>query len=448
MIARAKQDQEHEPRTSLRLPPHDLISEQCLLGCIMLLPEIVDTMPGEVLPTDMYGPDNRDALDCAYRIRASGRMPDAAELYEVLASSMGKERAEELCRDAMAQVPHGGNWRPYARAIRAAAIRRALINAGSELIESGHDESADVEDAIADGERTLRAILEGRAGNVATPVRDIAPDIVDQMTTPQARGLPTGFYHLDLVLGGGMRPGQLAILAARPSVGKSALATNIAGNVARSGVGVLFLTLEMASTELMLRMISREARMTADEITSGKLEEYQIDAAMRGVETVKQWPLWIDERAGRTMTQIGALARLHCGRDRVGLIIVDYLQLIQPEDRKANRQEQVASISRELKLLAKNLRVPIIALAQLNRGIESRDDKTPRMADLRESGAIEQDADIIAFLDRPRLYDTDAPVDAANVYIAKNRNGAPGKVEMKWDARTTTFSDSISDYTA
>ena len=444
MIAKA----EPEQRPSLRLPPQDLIAEQSLLGCIMLLPEIVDSMPGEVMPDDLYGPDNRDALKAAYQIRAAGRMPDAVELYEALVPTMGIERAEELCREAMAAVPHGGNWRPYARLIRGAAIRRALINAGTDLIENGYDKSADVEDAIADGERSLRGIMEGRAGTVAISAREIATQVVSQMTEPSLRGTATGFRHLDVVLDGGFRPGQLVIVAARPSVGKSAFAVNIAANVAQRGTPVLFLTMEMTGSELMVRMASRECRMSSGEIMSGTLEEYQLSAAMQGIEAVASLPLWIDERAGRTMTQIGALCRLHRGRDKVGLIVVDYLQLIQPDDRKANRQEQVASISRDLKLLARSLEVPVVALAQLNRGIEARDDKTPRMSDLRESGAIEQDADIIAFLDRPRLYNPEADPAAANLFVAKNRNGSIGRVALTWDARTMTFGTDNSDHGA
>jgi replicative DNA helicase len=449
MIARAEEHTNGESASKgfSRIPPQDLYAEQCLLGCVMLSPEIVAEMPGEILPADMYGPDHAEALSAAYRIRAAGRMPDAVELYEALEPSMGKERAGELCEEAMKLVPYGGNWRPFARLIRAAAIRRKLIDVATDLAECGWDPKSDVESGIADGDKSLRGILEGRAGTVAKPSQQIATDLVSRMTTPRARGLPTGFFHLDKMLGGGLRPGQLVILAARPSVGKSAFAGNVAGNVARGGTAVLFVTLEMTDEELMLRLVSREARLTADEIMSGTLEEYNLDAAMRGVEVVANWPLWIDERAGRTMTQIAALARLHCSRDGVGLIVVDYLQLIQPDDRKANRQEQVASISRDLKLLARSLEVPVIALAQLNRGIESRDDKTPRMSDLRESGAIEQDADIIAFLDRPKLYDPDAMPDAANIYVAKNRNGSIGKVELLWNARTMTFGDNIEEYT-
>lgn len=436
-----------KPATSAsRVPPQDLHAETCLLGSILLKPDLIDLLPGEMSPTDCYGPDHVDAIKAALEVRAQGRMPDATELYAKLQPAMGA-RAEELLHEAMGAVPHGAGWRGYAQIIRRMAMRRAVIAAGQDLMRGAWDEHTALDDVIAGGETALRKVLEERVGVSATPAKELALDLLTQINSPVVRGIPTGFRDLDALLsGGGLKGGELIVLAARPSVGKSALATNIATNVARDGTPVLVVSLEMSKSELMLRVVCRYARMTTDELLSGKLEEYHVASIVESVNLVGGWPLWVDDAAGRTISQIVSLCRLHRSRDKIGLIVVDYLQLISPDDRRQPREVQVSTISRELKLMARSLNVPVLALAQLNRAIEARENRRPKMSDLRESGAIEQDADTILFLDRPHLYDREAPENKAQLFVSKQRAGKTGDVDLSWDGRTMTFSDHVADY--
>ena len=252
-------------------------------------------------------------------------------------------------------------------------------------------------------------------------------------------GLPTGFSDLD-ELTNGLQSTELIILAARPSMGKTAFVCNIAEAVAADyKKGVLLFSLEQSKLELAERLLVIRARVDGHKVRSGNLDEVERDQLMQASSELSEIPLFIDDYPGRTMAQIGAIARRLKRRDQLDLVIIDYLQLIEPEDKNAPREQQIALISRRLKFLCKELSVPIVALAQLNRGVELREDKRPRLADLRESGSIEQDADVVMFLHRADAYDPDDRPGEADVIIAKNRSGPTGSVTLTWLKQTMRF---------
>jgi replicative DNA helicase len=253
-------------------------------------------------------------------------------------------------------------------------------------------------------------------------------------------GLTSGLFGLD-DLTSGFQPSELIVLAARPSMGKTALACNFALNACKSGQGVLIFSLEQSKLELAERLLCIHAKITGHKLRKGELDEFDQSTLYDAAEELRTFPISIDDRAGQTMSQIAAIARREKRRSNVGLVVVDYLQLVEAEDRNLPREQQISSITRRLKFLSKDLNIPVMALAQLNRGVEQREDKRPRLSDLRESGAIEQDADIVMFLHRPEAYDPNDRPGEADLIIAKNRHGPIGTVELVWLREMLRFGD-------
>jgi replicative DNA helicase len=293
-----------------------------------------------------------------------------------------------------------------------------------------------VESLLQTAERRVFSIVEEQGGNASIAISDILMDAFNRIDerlrkTGDVTGITTGFRDLDEQTTG-FQATELIILAARPSMGKTALVCNIAEAVARkSGKGVLLFSLEQSNLELAERFLAITAKINGHDLRAGNLSEDQHMQLVKASDDLARLPLFIDDKPGRTMTQVAALARRLHRRSALGIIIIDYLQLIEPEDKNAPR-EQIAGISRRLKFLAKELRVPVVALAQLNRGVELREDKRPRLADLRESGAIEQDADMVMFLHRPDAYDPEDRPGEAEIIVAKHRSGPTGIIRLTW----------------
>jgi replicative DNA helicase len=276
-------------------------------------------------------------------------------------------------------------------------------------------------------------------------LHDILIDTFDRINlrleqTGDVTGLTTGFADLDKQMNG-LQPTELTILAARPSMGKTALVCNIAEGAAESGAPVLMFSLEQSKLELAERLLCIRARVNGHRLRAGELDEVERDQLMVASQELSELKIFIDDIPGRTMAQIGAISRRIKRRWGLGVIIIDYLQLIEPEDKSAPREQQIALISRRLKFLCKEVEAPVIALAQLNRGVELREDKRPRLADLRESGSIEQDADVVMFLHRPAAYDPEDRPGEADLIIAKNRNGPTGQVTLAWISESMKFAD-------
>lgn len=338
-------------------------------------------------------------------------------------------------------VPHAAHAKHYAEMVRDASIRRQSQQAGIDLFRESGDATADIDDALSQAADAIERQMSRRIGDTGSrDMRTILESVAASVYRGRIEGLRTGFTGLDNRTNG-LQPGDLVIVAARPSMGKTAFVGNIALNVARRGDPVMFFSLEQTGNELAERMLSSIGEIDSRRLRARKLTADDSERFELALSQLAALPIAIEDRSTVTVRQIAAVARIGKRRDNVRLIIIDYLQLICPEDGKAPREQQIETISRRLKCLARDLQVPVICLSQLNRSLESRDDKRPRLSDLRSSGAIEQDADVCLFLHRPTVYDLQADPCEAQLICAKFRNGQTGCDALRWNGATMTFAD-------
>lgn len=437
---RKKKRSRQSEHDHLKVPPQNLDAERGVLGSIMLLNEAIDDV-GEVLKVDHFYADPHQKIYAAIRdlYENNVRGIDAVTLAEEL---MRREQYEEIggaayLAEILEAVPHAAHVRYYSNIVREKWMQRQLIYACTDILANSYNLTTDIEDLLQSAERQIFSIVEEQEGGGNLAMSDILIDAFHRIderinTEGDVSGTTTGFADLDAHTTG-LQPTELVILAARPSMGKTAFVCNIAEAVARAGKkGVLLFSLEQSNLELAERFLCITAKVNGHDLRAGNLTADQRDQLMQASDELSRLPLFIDDKPGRTMGQIAALARRLHRRNPLGVIIIDYLQLVEPEDKNSPREQQIAGISRRLKFLAKELRVPVIALAQLNRGVELREDKRPRLADLRESGAIEQDADMVMFLHRPDAYDPEDRPGEAEIVIAKHRSGPTGIVRLTW----------------
>lgn len=424
----------------LRLPPQNLDAERGVLGSILLMNEAIDEV-GESLKAEHFYSDAHQKIYAAIQqlYEKGVRGIDAITLAEELVrrSQFEDVGGAGYLAQVLEAVPHAAHVRYYATIVREKWMQRTLIYACTEILSESYDASDDVEGLLQSAERRIFSILESQGDTGSFAISDILLEAFArieerQHTAGDVTGITSGFTDLDHQTTG-FQPTELIILAARPSMGKTALVCNIAEAVARkSAKSVLLFSLEQSNLELAERFLSITARIDGHALRSGTLSDAQHDAMVRASDDLSRLPLFIDDKPGRTMTQVAAIARRLHRKSPIGVIIIDYLQLIEPDDKGSPREQQIAQISRRLKFLAKELKVPVIALAQLNRGVELREDKRPRLADLRESGAIEQDADMVMFLHRPDAYDPEDRPGEAEIIVAKHRSGPTGLVRLTW----------------
>jgi len=424
----------------LKLPPQNLDAERGVLGSILLMNEAIDEV-GESLKADHFYSDAHQKVYAAIqRLYENGvRGIDAITLAEELVRQNHFEAVggAAYLAEILESVPHAAHVRYYANIVREKWMQRSLIYACTEILSECYDASEDIEGLLQTAERRIFSILEQQGNTASIAISDILMEAFNRIDerlqkAGDVTGITTGFADLDHQTTG-FQPTELIILAARPSMGKTALVCNIAEAVARkSGTGVLLFSLEQSNLELAERFLAMTAKINGHDLRSGNLSDAQHDLLVRASDDLARLPLFIDDKPGRTMTQVAAIARRQHRKSPLGVIIIDYLQLIEPDEKNAPREQQIAGISRRLKFLAKELRIPVIALAQLNRGVELREDKRPRLADLRESGAIEQDADMVMFLHRPDAYDPEDRPGEAEIVVAKHRSGPTGIVRLTW----------------
>jgi len=424
----------------LKLPPQNLDAERGVLGSILLMNEAIDEVGESLKDVHFYSDAHQKMYAAIQQLYEKGiRGIDAITLAEEL---VRRSQFEDIggagyLAQILEAVPHAAHVRYYATIVREKWMQRSLIYACTEILSESYDASDDVEGLLQSAERRIFSILESQGDTNSIAMSDILLEAFARIEERQhmvgeVTGITSGFADLDHQTTG-FQPTELIILAARPSMGKTALVCNIAEAVARkSGKGVLLFSLEQSNHELAERFLSITARIDGHALRSGTLNDAQHEAMVRASAELSLLPLFIDDKPGRTMTQVAAIARRLHRKSPLGVIIIDYLQLIEPDEKGAPREQQIAQISRRLKFLAKELKIPVIALAQLNRGVELREDKRPRLADLRESGAIEQDADMVMFLHRPDAYDPEDRPGEAEIIVAKHRSGPTGLVRLTW----------------
>jgi replicative DNA helicase len=434
----------------LRLPPHSVEAEQSVLGGLMLDSAAWDQVADRVLAEDFYRNDHRLIFEAVAGLIERNQPCDAVTLsghlesQGVLDQVGGLAYLGSLARD----TPTSANIRAYADIVRERSVLRQLITAGNEIVTNALEpEGREAREIVDDAERAVFEIAErGSRGKVGfRTVKSILPDVVNRIdemyhSDGKLTGISTGFTKLDEMTSG-LNAGDLIIVAGRPSMGKTTLAVNIAENAALgSGKSAAIFSMEMSAESLTLRMISSLGRINQSHLRTGRLSEDdwpRIDSAMTQLGAAK---IYVDETPALSPTEVRARARRLKRERGLDLIVVDYLQLMQVAGTKENRATEISEISRSLKALAKELKVPVIALSQLNRGVEQRVEKKPVMSDLRESGALEQDADVILLIYREEVYDKNTTRKGiADIIIAKQRNGPTGDIQLTFLGEYTKF---------
>jgi replicative DNA helicase len=445
-----------EPRLSV--PPHSVEAEQSVLGALLFDNDALDRIT-DLRSEHFYRFDHRMIFDHIGRLVVSNRTADVITVHESLASA-GKDDATggmAYLNSLASNAPGSAGIRRWAEIVINRAKLRGLIQAADEISAMAyHPDGRPVEEVIALAQSRLEPLADSAAREPSF-IKSFLGAIVERIdqefhgSAERKRAYSTGLHDLDAKLGGGMRGGQLIIIAGRPSMGKSAIALGVAESVAQSGETSLFFTQEMTGEELTARSVSRASGLTLDKVLDGaKFGRANTDPdwpmLTDGVVKLSNLPLLIDETAGISLQAIRARARAAKRKHGLGLIVIDYLGLMEASQGN-NRTEQVGANSRGLKTLAKQLGVPIVLLAQLSREVEKRPNKRPQMSDLRDSGEIEQDADVILFLYRDEVYNLDSPdKGTAEINVAKQRNGPPGVVRAAYLGERTMFADMAPGY--
>ena len=440
----------------LKVPPNSIEAEQALIGGLMLNAQAWDKVADVVVAEDFYRKDHRLIFSAIGTLIEGGSPCDVVTLSEHLDSSGELEQAGglEYLATLANETAGAANARAYAKIIRERSTLRALINAGNEISGNAFaNDGRSASEVLDDAERMVFEIAEkgsrGRKG--FRSLKQILPEAVDRIdllhqSDGSITGVSSGYHEFDKMTAG-LQAGDLVIIAGRPSMGKTTLALNIAENAAiGSKVPTAVFSMEMPAQQLAFRMISSLGRVDQTHLRTGNFPDEDWSRINTAVQLMSDAPIYIDDTPSMSPTEIRARARRLHREHGLGLIVIDYLQLMQVEGSKENRATEISEISRGLKALAKELEVPVIALSQLNRSVEQRTDKRPVMSDLRESGAIEQDADLIIFIYREEVYNQDTPRKGiADVAIAKQRNGPIGDFPLTFVGRYTKFENWVPD---
>jgi replicative DNA helicase len=430
--------------------PYSLEAEQSVLGSVLMDPTVITQVLDVVKPKYFYLPQHQEIFSAMVRMFGEGKVIDFVTLLDDLKAAGvyddagGKAYLLELAQ----MVPSIANVGAYAKIVREKYYLRSLITVSREIIASAEDESEDVQTVVDSAEQKIYDIRQDRSDNGLRHIKDVLIETYDRLGRISSEdkdkyiGLQTGFSGIDKCIGG-LNPSDLILIAARPAMGKSAFGLNIAQHVAASGGRVALFSLEMSREQNVERMLSAQSRIENQNLRSGELKPDDWIKLAEAADTLSKYQMYLDDTAGITVPEIKARCRrLH----NVDLIIIDYLQLMSSGRRIENRVQEVSEMTRSLKIMAKDLNVPVITLSQLSRGTEQRTGHRPQLSDLRESGSIEQDADIVMFLYREDYYEQNGDNhNQATCIIGKNRHGSTEDVELHWDGPHTEFT-SVEKY--
>jgi replicative DNA helicase len=438
---------EVRPARTERVPPHSEEAEQAVLGAMMLSGEAIAQVADIGLKAeDFYRSGHRAVYEALNDLYARGQPVDVVTTKEELLrrGSLESVGGALYLQHLVENVATPASASHYGRIVGDHALLRRLITAAGEILHSAYEVPGDPEGFAEEAEGRVYAVSRRHERDQVVPLRALVHQSMEDLERIHERtglvGLSTGFRDLDELLQG-LQRANLIVVAARPGIGKSSLVTNIARNVAVAGGTVALFSLEMSRVEIGMRLLCSEARVQWHKVRAGMVAADDWGRIVEAAEILDPAPLFIVDTGNVTIVDIRAKARRMKSQHNLDLIIVDYLQLMSSHQRVDNRQQEVAEISRSLKLLAKELDVPIIAVSQLNRDPERRTDKKPQLADLRESGAIEQDSDVVMFIHRDPLSEEDQARNAAEVIIAKHRNGPVGKITLTWLEHLTLFTN-------
>lgn len=435
-----------------KIKPHSEDAERCVLGSMLMDAEAIAVAVGQLIPEDFYYKRNQMLFTAMSKLFAENRPVDVITV---------KERCEELgypedvadlenIRQLVTLVPTSANIKQYVQVVRDKSTLRQLITTSEQIANDAYLGNMETEEIFEKTERELFQFLQNRRGTEdIVPIQQVVMQAIDNLemamkTEGNITGVPTGFIDLDNMLTG-LHGSELILVAARPAMGKTAFVLNIAAYACfRRNIPVAVFSLEMGKEQLVTRMLAMESLVDSQKIRTGDMSNEDLDKVMEAGNIIATSPLMIDDTPGVTVAQVRAKCRkMKQQNGDLGLIIIDYLQLMSGGRHIESRQQEVAEISRSLKGLAKELDVPIVALSQLSRAVEARDDHKPRMSDLRESGSIEQDADVVMFIYRDEYYnpDTTTKPGIAEIIIGKQRSGATGSVDLIWLGQYTKFAN-------
>ena len=432
-----------------KVPPHDIEAEQAVLGsCLTDKDAVMDSIE-KLKPESFYRDDNKLIFEAISNLYNRSEPIDLITVKDELTSmdSFEKIGGYEYLATLPDKVPTTSNVQKYIEIVEEKSTLRNLIKTANEIIELGYDQTEDVDDIMAGAEKKIFDIIQKKSQKSYTPIKDVLIESftkLEELYNQKSRitGVPTGFADLDDKTAG-LHGSDLILIAARPAMGKTAFALNIAAHAAiREKVPVAIFNLEMSKDQLVNRMLCMEAMVDSNKVMTGKLDEDDWSKLASVVGPMSDAGIYIDDTPGISITEIRTKCRKLKMEKDIGLVVIDYIQLIQGSGSRKNgsREQEIAEISRSLKILAKELNVPVIALSQLSRAVESRPDHRPMLSDLRESGSIEQDADIVMFLYRDDYYNPDSEEkDISEVIMAKHRAGSTGTVKLLWMGNYTKF---------
>jgi replicative DNA helicase len=458
----------HESKASEHFLPRNTTAEEALLGGCLLHPDAIDDAATMIRAEHFYSGRNAAIWSAMLALRNDSKAVDAVTLADYLDGNQALQSVGgvQYLMELLETVPHAAHSRHYASIVVDCWQRRQLIEVAESIGRDSRDFNQTSAEVIARADTTLVNLLdhpgEHQGADIGTILVDALFKMNDRWSKPGTLdGLTIGYDDVDKILQG-IPYESLAILAARPSMGKTAFVLQLAANIAKRGEGVLMFSLEMPRMQLVERLLVSESRVNMEDVKIGRINEVDRHAILEAAAVLDKLPIWISDRAQQSISSITADSRVRAKKQKLGMIIIDYLQLMEAEDRKIPREQQIASISRRLKGLAKDLGVPVMALSQMNRAVETRIDKRPRLSDLRESGAIEQDADQVMFLHRPEYYEEPlaeqadyAAQDAharkarpgeAEIIIAKNRHGPTGSAWLWFRGWNGRFESKAADH--
>jgi len=447
--------QREDPGMSMQAPPRDRGAERAVLGAILLNPDTLDRVLEDGLQTtDFSQPAHRLLFECFTDLAREGK---AVDVVTVTGHLEGKSKLDAVggfsyLNGLSSAVPSISNLPHYVTVVQEKAMLRRLLNITLEISEGVYSGENSAEDNLEKAESAIFGLRDARGGNRMARIGDVVSTVYSQLkeraeNPSDVTGIPTGFRDLDTLLAG-LQRSDLIILAARPAMGKTAFALNLVTTAAlRSNSSVAVFSLEMAKEQLATRMLTSEGRISGSRMRTGQLLSDDWPPLMEAAERLSEARVFIDDTPAVTVSAVRSKCRRVAAQHGLDLVVVDYLQLMRGDGSEHSREQEISSISRGLKGLAKEMKVPVVALSQLNRGVEQRADKRPLMSDLRESGAIEQDADIIMFLYRDEVYNkTPENAGLAEVLVRKQRNGNIGEVDLAWRGEYARFENLERNY--